>query len=147
MRGYEKPVVLSNEELAEGIYLASGDGATCWTTSARSTQDWNGSHNVFEVSARHQTDVVHISNAVTIVLTFSSTVTDAYSENDWQCSVSGNVVTVTRPSHANAYNAGDDVTFKVWVTTGDEATTKALSCVSCVPVDCDKAVNVQGGFD
>ncbi len=146
MRNYEKPVVVRNDELSEGIYLASGD-ATCWSTSASSEQDWNGSHHVFEVRATHGGDVVHISTAVTVAMTFSSGVTDAYTESDWSCSASGNSVTVTRTSHANAYNSGDSVTFKVWVKAGDEALTKALSCTSCVPVKCEKTANVQGGLD
>lgn len=51
MKKYEKPIVVINEELAEGVYAASG----CWTTSGASRQesvsarkDWrfqvNGSH-------------------------------------------------------------------------------------------------------
>lgn len=141
MMNYEKPLVLANEDVAEGVYAASG--AICWTTGAVSTQDYVDGNHIFEISAQHTTMVEHISNALTVELSFNYPITSAYSENDWTCSVNGSKVTVTRPSHANAYKSGDSVTFKVWVGTGDEATTKALTC-SATPVNCDMAVNVQG---
>ncbi len=140
MSNYEKPVILVNEELAEGVYAASGN---CWSASAKSVQDWNGSHHVFEISLTHSTAVEHISKGATIELSFNSAITDAYSE--FPASFSGNQVTVIRNSHANAYNSGDNATFKVWVKAADEATTKSLSAVGCRALSCDWTVNVQGG--
>lgn len=177
MKTYEKPIVLLNEELAEGVYAASGAepenpntpenpdtpenpgggpdngseptpdaGVTtdCWTVDAKSVQDWNGSHHVFEVTCKHSTDVVHISSQTEVSLTFSNTLTDAYSE--FECSFGGTTATVTRTLHANAYKSGDTMTYKVWAKASDEATTKALTCTSAV-ISCTHAVNVQGGFD
>ena len=81
MKNYEKPIALVNSGLAEGVFMASGAGnAECWTVSAKSVQDWNGSHNVFEVRCVHSNAVEHISSASTVNLTFSSPITDAYSE-------------------------------------------------------------------
>lgn len=139
MKGYEKPIAVINDELNEGVYAASG--ADCWTVNARSVQDWNGSHHVFEVSCQHSTAVEHISSATTVTLTFSNTLTDAYSE--FSSSFSGNSVTVTRELHANAYKSGDNVTYKVWVKAADEASTKALA-VTGATISCTKTVNVQG---
>ena len=34
MKEYMKPVLLTSDELAEGVYLASGDGSGCYTTTA-----------------------------------------------------------------------------------------------------------------
>lgn len=143
MNHYEKPVVLSTEELAEGVYLASGgmSAAECWTVSAASVQDWDGSHHVFEVHCVHSNTVEHISSASTVTLTFSGTIADARSE--FPCSVSGNSVTVVRTLLADSYKSGDDVTYKVWASTGDEATTRALSCTGA-SISCTKTVNVQG---
>ncbi len=142
MKAYEKPTVLRNEDMAEGVYAASG--ADCWSGDITSVQDWNGSHHVFEARIVHSTAVEHISTACTITMKFSNVVTNAYSENDWQVDVNGDTVTVRRPSHANAYKSGDNVTYKVWVQAADEATTKAISG-HITSFSCDKAVNVQGG--
>ncbi|MEY8332548.1 hypothetical protein AALB53_05485 [Lachnospiraceae bacterium 47-T17] len=143
MKNYEKPIALVNSGLAEGVFMASGAGnAECWTVSAKSVQDWNGSHNVFEVRCVHSNAVEHISSASTVNLTFSSPITDAYSE--FPCVFSGNTVTVTRTLLADAYNSGDTVTYKVWAKAADEATTKSLH-VDGATISCTKSVNVQGG--
>jgi hypothetical protein len=136
----EKPSVVLMDDLAEGVFAASG----CWSGFVVSCQDWNGSHHVFEIHLTHSKEVEHISTACTITLAFTGAVIDAYTENDWPCSINGSTVTVTRPSHANAYKSGDEVTYKVWAKSVDEATTKALSC-SITSYDCSKQTNVQGG--
>ncbi len=136
----EKPSVVLMDDLAVGAFAASG----CWSGFVVSSQDWNGSHHVFEIHLTHSKEVEHISTACTITLAFTGAVIDAYTENDWSCSVNGSTVTVTRTSHANAYKSGDEVTYKVWAKSVDEATTKALSC-SITSYDCSKQTNVQGG--
>jgi hypothetical protein len=141
---YVKPIILANEELAEGIYAASGEPG-CWTVSIRSVQNWSGSHHIYEVSLHH-IGTQHISTDSTVKITFNTAITDAYSESGNAVTIAGNTVSITRQSHANAYGTTDDVTYKVWVRAADEATTKALStspAISCT--DCGKAVNVQGG--
>lgn len=146
MAEYKKPVAMAATGAAEGVFAASGDATStdCWTVSARSVQDWNGSHNVFEVSARHSEGVTHITTQVVYTLVFNSDLTDAYSE--FPCTFSGNTVVVTRDLHANGYYSGDSVTFKVWAKAADEATTKALGCTSISYV-CRHETNVQGGID
>ena len=64
--------------------------------------------------------------------------------SEFSSSFSGNTITVTRNLLADAYKDGDLVTYKIWASTGDEATTKALSVLG-VSVSCDKQINVQGG--
>lgn len=146
MKAYVKPVVLEAEELSEGIYTASGDTITtdCWTVRADSVQDWNGSHNVFEVALRHSNTVEHISAETVVNLTFNSALTDAYSE--FPCSFSGSTATITRTLLADAYKSGDSVTYKVWAKAADEPTTKALRCVDAT-ISCKHEVNVQGKYD
>lgn len=146
MKNYEKPVVLANEELAEGVYAASGgvSDADCWTISVHSAQDWNGSHHVFEVTIVHSDTVQHISTESTSVITFNHALTDAYTESNFTASFSGNTVKVVRASHANAYQSGDRATFKVWAKAEDEATTKALAVTGSSIRDTGKTVNVQG---
>ena len=119
MKGYEKPMVMVNDGLSEGVYAASGaaEAADCWTVDPVSVQDWNGSHHVFEIRCVHSTAVQHISSASTVTLNFNNAVTDAYSE--FPCSFSGTSVTITRELHANAYKSGDTMTVKVQGNGGD----------------------------
>lgn len=148
---YKRPLILLNDDLAEGVY-ADGSGnpgtqqvtqeATCWSGISPSVQDWNGSHNVTEVQIVHSVAVEHISTAVTVTLKFNHPVTDAYTESGWECTAVGNIVTVTRPLHANAYKSGDNVTFKVWAKAADEATTRSLSA-TIESLECTKTANVQ----
>ena len=159
MSEYIKPVVLDNADLAEGVYAASGvvpiDAATasndepaiCWSGYAESTQKWNGSHHVYEITAHHSTKVQHISSAFSFSIDVGTPVVDAYSENGWECTFSGNVVHVTRPSHANAYGSGDTAGgFKVWIKAIDQTTTEALpDKIELTDCACTKTVNVQGG--
>ena len=143
MKDYEKPVVIINDEISEGVYAASGDEvADCWTVDPVSVQDWNGSHHVFEVRCVHSTAVEHISSKSTVTLTFNNPLTDAYSE--FPCTYSGTTVTIERELHANAYKSGDTMTYKVWVKAEDEARTKSISCIGS-SISCTKTVNVQGG--
>ncbi len=145
MKGYEKPMVMVNDGLNEGVYAASGatEAADCWSVDCYSTQAWNGGgHHVFEVKCVHSTAVEHISSASTVTLTFSQPLTDAYSE--FPVTFSGNTVTIVRELHANAYKSGDTMTYKVWASTGDQATTTALECIG-KSISCTKTVNVQGG--
>lgn len=183
MKTYERPIVLLNEELAEGVYAASGavsddpynpeptpggesgnnpeatpapggSGAEtevgsavttdCWTVDPVSVQDWNGSQHVFEIRCAHSNSVEHISSNTEVVLTFSSPVTDASSE--FPCTFSGNTVTINRTLLADAYQSGDNMTYKVWVKAGDEATTKSISCVNAT-ISCTHETNVQGKYD
>ena len=140
MKKYEKPIVMINEGMSEGVFAASGE-AECWTIECVSVQDWNGSHHVFEVRCSHSADVQHISSATEVVLTFSSPIVNAYSE--FPSSFSGNTVTVKRELLADAYKSGDRVTYKVWVKAADESTTKGIAC-SGATIKCTKTVNVQG---
>lgn len=147
MKKYEKPIVLATEELAEGIYAASGvDANTCWTIiDVRSTQEDNGQgEHVFEVEIEHTTAVQHISMECTTVLTFNNNVTGASTEGNCTASYSGNTVTIVRSLLADAYNSGDRVTYKVWVKAADEATTRALAVTGKRITDTGITVNVQG---
>jgi len=143
MKKYEKPVVMINEELAEGVYAASGVRGTsdCWDYHIYEVQTWDGSAKVFEVKITHHTGLEHISSATTLGVTFSSPLTEARSEFD--CSLSGATVSITRALLADAYKDGDLVTYKIWASAADQATTEALA-ITGVTLTCDKSVNVQG---
>jgi hypothetical protein len=144
---YEKPVLSMVEGTGEGVYMASGVGssdANCWTVSGRSVQSWSGVYNVFEISAQHSNEVEHISSNVDYVFTFSAPITAA--ESEFPCTFSGNKVYVSRTLHANAYQSGDSVTFKVMVAAGDQAATELLS-ITNISWSCTHQTNVQGKYD
>ena len=143
---YEKPVLDVVAGFSENVYMASGNngGGDCWVASGSSVQNWDGSSNVFEIRATHSNQVEHISTGVTYVITFSGPLT--YARSEFPCTVSGNTVVVTRQLHANGYNSGDNVTFKVWAKGADDATTKALA-ITGISWSCQHATNVQGKYD
>lgn len=148
MKTYEKPVVIENEDLAEGVFAASGGSSSdCWRVTCTSDQDYVDGVHSFRINAIHSASVVHISSNVTYTVTFNSPVTNANSENpDFVCSYSGNTVVISRPQHANAYNSGDNVNFMFKVSAADQATTTALTPIEVTYV-CTHETNVQGGID
>ena len=66
MKKYERPVVLVNEELAEGVYAASGCWATTW--DKHQSVDTAGYFN-FQINGIHD-DVAHQPNTI-ITCTFN----------------------------------------------------------------------------
>ena len=145
MSNYQKPAVVLNEGLAEGVFAASGD-AECWTIDPVSVQDWDGARHVFEIRCVHSAAVEHISSAATITLNFNSMVKYAYAEAGFPTTYSGSTVSVVRELHANAYKSGDTMTFKVFVEGNDEGTTRAMACTGAT-IRCTHQVNVQGKYD
>lgn len=71
MTNYESPVILRTEELAEGVYLASG----CYTASAyihQTPQSGSGEYRI-QVNGQHSVD--HTKEAQTLTISFSLPVT------------------------------------------------------------------------
>ena len=72
MTNYESPVILRTEELAEGVYLASG----CYTASAyihQTPQSGSGEYRI-QVNGQHSAD--HTKEAQTLTISFSLPVTN-----------------------------------------------------------------------
>lgn len=141
MKKYERPVVMVNEELAEGVYAASGvvDGE-CWTVDVQWAQTVDDNNVNFRVVANHPDTVAHISTASTVTVVFSHDVASAKFEN-FDVSVSGNVVTITRENHGNSYYSADQYNTLLELKTPHA---REISVVSSSIV-CTKTVNVQGG--
>ena len=69
---YEKPSVIQNVELSEGVYMASGDH--CYTTTARihqTPETGRGDYRI-QVDAKHDAD--HHSDEQTFTITFNQPV-------------------------------------------------------------------------
>lgn len=89
MKNYEKPVVLVNEELAEGVYAASGD---CWTASVKSFRQVGDSNEYWvDMLFCHNGEEGH-SN-VTFTATFNQDVSLGCFNGNGSASASGNTVT------------------------------------------------------
>ncbi|MCQ2539981.1 MAG: hypothetical protein MJ114_05975 [Acetatifactor sp.] len=136
MKNYMKPMVVANDELAEGVYLASGD---CWTVSCRKDQNDAGGYCTFRIQCNHNTNQQHISKATTVTLVFDQPITGAEYEG-FQVSVSGNVVTCYREQLGDSYLSGDNFNslVKIWC--------DGFETVQCTnaSIVCTKTVNVQG---
>jgi len=149
MKNYESPVVLNYEDLAEGVYAASGlpeEAAAekvdeCWTVVIEKVQVI--AHEgiaKFRVKANHP-GTVHISTKSTVTVVFNRTVDSAYFDSG-STSVTGATVVIERESHANAYGVADNYDSNLEIHCDDP---EALQVVSSSIV-CTKAPNVQGGF-
>lgn len=146
---YTKPMVLEVEDIAEGIYAASGEVVEenndredqCWTIDI--TKDQVIAHEgiaKFRIKATHP-NAVHISTATTVVVVFNQTITSAKFEG-FDASISGTTVTLVRQSHGNAYTSLDQYDTLLEVTCKDP---DALTTISYT-IDCTKDYNVQGGI-
>lgn len=80
MKNYEKPVVLANEELAEGVYAASGAGGSgddCYTVTAyihQIPEIGRGDYRI-QVNATHAAGDGHHSGQQILTLYFNQNVT------------------------------------------------------------------------
>ena len=74
MKEYMKPVLLTSDELAEGVYLASGDGSGCYTTTAyihQTPQTGRGDYRI-QVNAVHNADHTKEAQQLNLVITASA---------------------------------------------------------------------------
>lgn len=73
MKKYEKPIVMVDENLSEGVYTASGAG--CYTTTAyihQTPQTGRGDYRI-QVNGHHDAD--HTKEAQTLTISFNQNVT------------------------------------------------------------------------
>ncbi|MCR4649827.1 MAG: hypothetical protein K5776_12200 [Lachnospiraceae bacterium] len=148
MKNYEKPMVLSNEELAEGVYAASGNEGVCWTISYVVSQEWNGTGKVYELHGKHSDTVKHWSKGTVVTIEFlnpssNPLVVSAENNINYTVAVTGNVAKITRNLGADSYKSGDEFTYKVFVFAGSETASKLVS-IQHISISCMITSNVQG---
>lgn len=126
MKKYEKPVVIVNEELAEGIYTASGDsdnvdaGVANNAISVGSVKEktvgdqWNKT-NTYGVTIKNSGNTESKDWSVTVTVS-QGTATGAQVYNGWQASasLSGNTITITSGG-GGAIAAGGSIEVEVVV--------------------------------
>ncbi len=109
MKNYERPVVLATEDLAEGVYAASGAVSTdCWVIDyVNATDNFVDSDmsRGFRVNAHHASiQAGHIPDCVW-VFEFNQPITAASSDSGYVAAVEGNVVKI---ASSNFYNMNEN---------------------------------------
>ncbi len=100
MKNYEKPIVVVNEDLAEGVYAASGD---CYTFTARITQspEVGQPYYIIQMDGVHAAQDNHHSTSRTMKISFNMPVTYISSQ---AASVSGSGSTVLHLTYTDGVN-------------------------------------------
>lgn len=111
-KSYESPIVTNNMELAEGVYMASGEGSSnCFTADAYIHQwpETGRQTYVMQVNGKHNAD--HHSGSgkdegQTLVITFNIPVTYVHSQGKLQ---SGDGTTELRIAYFYHQNEHDNI--------------------------------------
>lgn len=97
MTNYESPVILRTEELAEGVYLASG----CYTATAiilQTPQDGRGDYRI-QVNGQHNAD--HTKEAQTLTISFNQPVVYSSSGGSTVSGSGTNTLVISYNYHQN----------------------------------------------
>lgn len=75
MKKYERPMVLVNEELTEGVYAASGESSACYNRASHDFQD-HGAYFFAATNFQHNPDYAsaHVSNSPVVTFYFNKNV-------------------------------------------------------------------------
>ena len=139
MKNYSKPIVLMNEELAEGIYAASGD---CYTITAKIVQKpATGNLNyVVQFDGKHNTDTHH-STAQVLTITFNKAVIFNECYGNGAKYQSGSGTTTLKINYTYHNNAVDNIglgDLKVMTVDGSWDGLEVVSVVLGCNYDCDQ---------
>lgn len=128
MMNYEKPVVLANEDVAEGVYAASG----CYTASSWIHQTPETGRESYTIQGNMFHNADHHSTQQTVEITFNQSVTFVSCSATEYVSASGSgtsKLAITYNYHANfteSHGMGDVV-----VTSGEGLTILDTQCIGC----------------
>ena len=124
MKDYVKPIVLANEELAEGVYAASGDagnGGDCYTVTAyiHQTPELGREDYRIQVNGVHAA-VGHHSTGQELILYFNQPVNYQFCNGAEATLVSGDGTSELRLAYSYHNNENDNIGLgDVVVTSGD----------------------------
>lgn len=77
---YERPIIIANEDLAEGVYAASG--SQCYTVTAYITQSPVTGRGDYRIQMNAVHNANHTNNAQTLTITFNQPVKYVSSNGD-----------------------------------------------------------------
>lgn len=111
MRTYERPVAIANDELAEGVYMASGDSICdddCYTVTAHihQTPETGRKDYRIQVNATHAAPDGHHSGQQTLVLAFNQPVEYVSSNGKLK---SGNNTNTLKIDYSYHNNGNDNI--------------------------------------
>lgn len=115
MKRYERPMVFVNEELAEGIYAASGAGTSSDITyDVGVIRQWNNT-KVYNVTVK-SSSAEEVSLWTVSLKVVEGTAINAQVYNNWLASASlqGDTITIT-PGGGGSVSADKSVTFEMQV--------------------------------
>ncbi len=107
MKKYERPVVLVNEELAEGVYAASGyNGGDCYVITAeiKQTPELGRENYTIQCDADHIT--THHGTSQLMTISFNQPVTYVWSNGSLDSGDNTNCLKIVYNYHNNGYETG-----------------------------------------
>jgi len=128
MNKYEKPVIMINEELAEGVYAASGAVSSCWWIDKAQKENYDNVWQNFRFEIKHANeDHARTGDSITVVLNFSGDITAAQSWDVSGVSCSGSSVIITGALSSVTPNPNCNKSFLLQVKSSTAEKTSALS--------------------
>lgn len=97
MKNYTKPIVTVNDNISEGVYMASG----CYTTTAyihQTPEAGRGDYRI-QVNGKHSAD--HTKEAQTLTLSFNQNVTYSSSNGTLASAETGTTLVINYTYHQN----------------------------------------------
>lgn len=129
MKNYTKPIVIANEELAESVYMASGN-SDCYTVNTwihQTPQQGRGDYRI-QANATHAAADAHHSGEQILTLTFNMPV--AYVGSNGSL-VSGDGSNVIKIAYGYHNNGNDYVGLGDVIVTADAGLAILSSSLSC----------------
>lgn len=129
---YEKPIAIENDELAEGVYAASGSvvGNDCYTVSAyihQTPETGRGDYRI-QVNGVHATYNGHHSGEQILTLTFNQPVDYSWSNGTL---VGGNGTSTINIKYNYHNNGNDNIGLGDIVVTADDGLAITGAVLSC----------------
>lgn len=103
-KSYEKPVILVNDDLAEGVYMASGSGSACYSASGaiRQVPETGRNNYVIQLNGTHHATDGHSNDAQTVTVSFNQNVTYVSSQGSLSSGSGTSTLVLAYHYHQNA---------------------------------------------
>ncbi len=134
MKIYERPIVLANEELAEGVYAASGAaaGGDCYTVTANIHQTPEGGREDYRIQVNAQHNATHHSTAQELTISFNQPVNYSFCNGNGASLKSGDGTATLVISLSYHNNDTDNIGFgDLAVTSGPGLAITSVAMSSC----------------